>query len=159
CPVVLRRRMRCGISRASREISHRHRLCVFPSTAMPVRRASAEAELLSSGDQRNQAALIQSLRHPEAYRDDATQDIGQETYISDALLTGRYAYKIKKAVNLGFLDYRTPDARRHFCEEELRLNRRLAPEIYLDVVPIAGPTGSAIVGGPGAPIEYAVKML
>ncbi len=81
-----------------------------------------------------------------------------ETHISYVLLTGRYAYKIKKAVDLGFVNYQTLDARHRFCQEELRLNRRLAPDIYLDVVPISGPVASATVGGTGPAIEYAVKM-
>ena len=61
-----------------------------------------------------------------------------ETHISFVLLTGAYAYKIKKAVDFGFLDFTTLAARQFFCAEELRLNRRLAPELYLEVVPITG---------------------
>ena len=61
-----------------------------------------------------------------------------ETHISYILLTGTYAYKFKKPVDLGFVDFTTLDLRRHFCEEELRLNRRLAPELYLEVVPVTG---------------------
>src|SRR5262245_20225826 len=82
-----------------------------------------------------------------------------ETHISYVLLTGRHAYKIKKAVDLGFLNFTTLAARRRFCEEELRLNRRLAPAIYLDVVPITGTPEQPVLGGSGAPIEYAVKMV
>ena len=81
-----------------------------------------------------------------------------ETHISYVLLTGDYAYKIKKAVDFDFLDFTTLAARRFFCEEELRLNRRLAPALYLEVVPIAGTIGVPVVGGPGPAIEYAVKM-
>ena len=86
-----------------------------------------------------------------------------ETHISTVLLAGAFAYKIKKPVALGFLDFSTLALRRHFCEEELRLNRRLAPELYLDVVAIVGdPATPRIVAmdDPGAPdaIEFAVRM-
>jgi aminoglycoside phosphotransferase family enzyme/predicted kinase len=81
-----------------------------------------------------------------------------ETHISHVLLTGQFAYKIKKAVDLGFLDFSTLAARHRFCQEELRLNRRLAAELYLDVVPVAGPADAPRVAGSAEPIEYAVKM-
>src|SRR5205823_1630153 len=90
--------------------------------------------------------------------DDVKRVTAIETHISYVLLTGTYAYKIKKAVDFGFLDFTTLAARRFFCEEELRLNRRLAPEIYLEVVPITGSADAPRMGGDGAPIEYAVKM-
>jgi hypothetical protein len=60
-----------------------------------------------------------------------------ETHISWVLLAGDYAYKLKKPVDFGFLDFSTLAARRHFCEEELRLNRRLAPRLYLELVAIS----------------------
>lgn len=82
-----------------------------------------------------------------------------ETHISWVLLTGPYAYKIKKAVDLGFLDFSTLEKRRFYCEEELRLNRRLAPGIYLEVTHITGSAQRPALGGTGAPIEYAVKMV
>jgi aminoglycoside phosphotransferase family enzyme/predicted kinase len=81
-----------------------------------------------------------------------------ETHISWVLLTGEWAYKIKKPVNLGFLDFSTLELRRHFCEEELRLNRRLAPEIYESVVEIRGTPEAPLVGGSGPLLDYAVKM-
>lgn len=81
-----------------------------------------------------------------------------ETHISYVVLTGAFAYKIKKAVDLGFLDFTTLAARRFFCQEEIRLNRRLAPSIYLDVVTITGTAWQPIFNGPGAAIEYAVRM-
>ena len=74
------------------------------------------------------------------------------------ILAGDYAYKLKKPVDFGFLDFSTLAARRHFCEEEIRLNRRLAPAIYLDVVPVTGSLEAPRFGGAGAPIEYAVRM-
>lgn len=103
-------------------------------------------------------AMLAALRNPAAYPHPVVRVELIETHISWVLLTGTYAYKIKKPVNLGFLDFTTLAARRHFCEEELRLNRRLAPELYLDVVPIAGAPGAPRIGGDGPPLEYAVKM-
>ena len=81
-----------------------------------------------------------------------------ETHISWVLLAGDYAYKIKKAVDLGFLDFSTLEKRRFYCAEELRLNRRLTPDLYLEVVPIAGSPYHPDLNGPGPAIEYAVKM-
>jgi aminoglycoside phosphotransferase family enzyme/predicted kinase len=81
-----------------------------------------------------------------------------ETHISYVLLTGRHAYKIKKAVDLGFLDFTTLSARKHFCDEELRLNRRLARDLYLDVVAITGSVDAPAISGEGPVLEYAVRM-
>ena len=75
------------------------------------------------------------------------------------MLAGNYAYKIKKPVVLDFLDFGTLEKRRHFCEEELRLNRPWAPELYLEVVAIAGPADEPVIGVDGKVLEYAVKML
>ena len=82
------------------------------------------------------------------------------THISWVLLTGDYVYKFKKPVNLGFLDFSTLERRQYYCAEELRLNRRLAPELYLDVVPVVwdASTGKPKIGGTGSPFEYAVRM-
>ena len=82
-----------------------------------------------------------------------------QTHISWVLLIGQYAYKIKKPVNFGFLDFSTLEKRRFFCNEELRLNRRLAAELYIDVIPISGTPDHPLIGGAGNPIEYAVKMI
>ena len=71
---------------------------------------------------------------------------------------GNYAYKIKKAVDLQFLDFSTLAARRHDCDEELRLNRPLAPSVYLDVVAITGTVDAPVIGGDGPVLEYALKM-
>jgi aminoglycoside phosphotransferase family enzyme/predicted kinase len=81
-----------------------------------------------------------------------------ETHISWVLLAGDHAYKIKKAVDLGFLDFSSLEKRRFYCAEELRLNRRLAPDLYLEVLPIAGSADHPVLNGPGPTIEYAVKM-
>jgi len=91
--------------------------------------------------------------------DHATEHIRLvETHISWVILTGPYAYKIKKPVNLGFLDFSTLEQRHHYCEEELRLNRRLAPQLYLDLIRITGTADAPVLNGTGAIIEYAVKM-
>ena len=81
-----------------------------------------------------------------------------ETHISWVILCGDFAYKIKKPVNFGFLDFSTSELRRHFCEEELRLNRRFSPELYLAVVPISQEKQGLVLDGTGPPIDYAVKM-
>ncbi|WP_287468673.1 AAA family ATPase [Hydrogenophaga sp.] len=81
-----------------------------------------------------------------------------ETHISWVLLAGEHAFKLKKPLRLPFVDYGTLAARRHCCEQELRLNRRLAPSLYLDVVAITGPCEAPVIGGEGPAIEYAVRM-
>jgi aminoglycoside phosphotransferase family enzyme/predicted kinase len=81
-----------------------------------------------------------------------------ETHISWVILCGDFAYKIKKPVSFGFLDFSTLELRRHFCEEELRLNRRFSSELYLAVVPISREEHGLAIDGPGPPIDYAVKM-
>src|ERR1051326_8439130 len=81
-----------------------------------------------------------------------------ETHISYVLFGDGVAYKIKKAVRFPFLDFSTLALREFYCREELRLNRRLAPAIYLDVVPITGTPDAPIIGGRGPAVEYAVRM-
>src|SRR4029434_7442644 len=81
-----------------------------------------------------------------------------ETHISWVVLTGDYAYKLKKPVDLGFVDFTTLARRRHYCEEELRLNRRLAPELYLEVVAIRGSMGGPRSEVKGKVRDSAVKM-
>ncbi len=81
-----------------------------------------------------------------------------ETHISRLLLTDRFAFKFRKPVCLPFVDFRSIEARRHDCDEELRLNRRLAPSLYLDVVPVCGPAFAPRIGCSGPVIDYAVRM-
>src|SRR5687768_8485342 len=81
-----------------------------------------------------------------------------ETHISWVLLTGDYAYKMKKPVDLGFANFSTLALRRHYCEEELRLNGQLASQLYLEVVKIRGSLNALHIGGKGKVLEYAVKM-
>ncbi|MEO0067707.1 MAG: AAA family ATPase [candidate division WOR-3 bacterium] len=81
-----------------------------------------------------------------------------QTHTSWVFLAGGFAYKVKKPVNFGFLDYTTLSARRFFCYEELRLNRLISPEIYLDVLPITDEKGRLKIGGKGQVIDYCVMM-
>ncbi len=81
-----------------------------------------------------------------------------ETHISWVVLTGPFAYKIKKNVRFDFIDASTLERRHDLCEEELRLNRRLAGDIYLDVVCISREAGHLRIGGQGHIVEYAVRM-
>lgn len=103
-------------------------------------------------------ALIDSLLSAEVY-DHPVENIELlETHISWVILTGPFAYKIKKPVNFGFLDFSTLAKRKHYCEEELRLNRRLAPQLYLDVVSINASEPHPEISGNGEVLDYAVKM-
>lgn len=103
-------------------------------------------------------ALIDALRDPRCYPHPVDRVQVVETHISWILLTGAYAYKLKKPLTLGFLDFSTLSARKHFCEEELRLNRRLDPDLYLEVVAICEGPQRPVIGGQGPVLEYAVKM-
>ncbi|MGR8941429.1 MAG: AAA family ATPase, partial [Gammaproteobacteria bacterium] len=102
--------------------------------------------------------LIRGLMSPGAFPHPVSSIRLIETHISWVLLTGQFAYKIKKPVNFGFLDFSTLELRHHYCHEELRLNRRLAADWYLDVVPITGSFDAPCIAGNGEPIEYAVRM-
>jgi len=87
--------------------------------------------------------LIKALLRPEAYSHPVQELQLVETHISWVVLTGRWAYKIKKPVNLGFVQASQLEQRLHYCREELRLNRRLAPELYRAVLPVIGPEATA----------------
>ena len=101
-------------------------------------------------------ALVANLKRVLQARESDVELI--ETHISSVLLAGGFAYKIKKPLDLGFLDFSTPERRALMCREEVRLNSRLAPDIYLDVVAITGSEEDPRLGGPGEVIEYAVRM-
>ena len=102
-------------------------------------------------------SLPAALTDPRCYGRGVTKVRTVETHVSWVFLTGRYAYKIKKPVKLPFVDFSTLALRRRFCREELRVNRRLAPALYLAVVPIGGSPAAPRIGRRPA-IEYAVKM-
>ncbi|MBK7473013.1 MAG: phosphotransferase [Betaproteobacteria bacterium] len=122
-------------------------------TSVPIAPTSGEA--CTACDQR---PLVESLRTYLATLHGCAHVELLETHISFVLVAGDFAYKLKKAVKLPFLDFSTLDARRYYCEQELRLNRRYAPQLYLDVVPVTGSAGNPDVGGAGPAIEYAVWM-
>lgn len=102
--------------------------------------------------------LIAGLLRPEAYPHPADAIRLLETHISWIILAGEFAYKLKKPVDFGFLDFTTPARRRFFCEEELRLNRRYAPALYLAVWSVTGSPQHPRMGGEGDALEYAVRM-
>jgi len=104
-------------------------------------------------------ALIEQMLSPEFYSHPVQTPIRLvQTHISYVLLTGDYAYKVKKPLDFGFLNYATLERRKHFCHEELRLNQRGAGEVYLEVLPITQQGDRYCLGGSGAPVEYTVKM-
>jgi aminoglycoside phosphotransferase family enzyme/predicted kinase len=105
------------------------------------------------------SSLIKNLQSSQAFNHPTPQLGLIETHVSWVILTGEYAYKIKKPVDFGFLDFSTLEKRKHFCEEELRLGQLFAPEIYLAVVPITGTIEHPQINGNTGPIlEYAIKM-
>ncbi len=106
-----------------------------------------------------QAEVIESLKRKDAYDEDVEKIEMLQTHISYIFLTGRYAYKIKKAVNLGFLDYTTLEKRKFFCEEEVRINSLLSKDMYIGVVPINKKGNRIKIRGEGKTVEYAVKMI
>ncbi len=103
-------------------------------------------------------AIIDALSDPGAYPHPVGQVDVRQTHISAVFLAGDFAYKVKKPVELGFLDFSTLAKRRHYCEEEVRLNRRLAPTVYLGVVPLTHNARGLQVDGDGEAVEWAVKM-
>ncbi len=102
--------------------------------------------------------LIDALSRPAAYPDAVDRVEVRQTHISVAFLAGPLVYKVKKPVSPGFLDFSTLDKRRHFCQEEVRLNRRLAPDVYLGVVPVVRSPSGVHFEGEGEVVDWAVKM-
>jgi aminoglycoside phosphotransferase family enzyme/predicted kinase len=103
--------------------------------------------------------LIEQMLKPGFYSHPVTEPIQLiQTHVSYVLLTGDYAYKLKKPVNFGFLDYSTLEKRQHFCQQEFRLNERGAGELYLEVLPVTLEGEKYHLGGTGEAVEYALKM-
>ena len=102
--------------------------------------------------------LVKALLTPQAYPERPEEIELIQTQMSFVFLAGDYVYKVKKPVDLDYLDYTTLENRRFFCYRELELNRRLCPEVYLDVVRITRDGASISIEGGGETIEYAVKM-
>lgn len=106
----------------------------------------------------NLSRLIEELSQPGAYPFPIATVEVRHSHISVVFLAGPSAYKIKKPVQFGFLDFSTLAKRQHFCEEEVRLNRRLAPQVYLGIVPVSKGEKGLQMEGRGEPVEWAVKM-
>ncbi len=104
------------------------------------------------------AALKKALLNPEIYPDRPDEVGFVETHISMVFLTTNHAYKVKKPVNFGFLDFTSLEKRKHFCEQEVKLNRRLARDLYQGVVRVTDPLGRIVLEGAGETVEHAVKM-
>ncbi len=102
--------------------------------------------------------LKEQLLQPDLYADRPQAIRLVETHISLVFLTGKHVFKVKKPVNFGFLDFTTLEKRNYYCEQEVLLNRRLAPTLYLGVVPITEEGQRISLEGKGRIIEYAVKM-
>jgi len=113
-------------------------------------------------DPQTQANIVEALKRPEAFSHPSGDLQHLQTHISHVLLAGNFAYKIKKPLDLGFLDFSTLERRKHCCEEELRLNSRMAESVYLEVLPITGTPDQPVLGGEaggeGEPLDYAVRM-
>ncbi len=105
-----------------------------------------------------QKQVVEALMKPEAYDEEPGKIELTQTHISFVFLTRNFVYKVKKAVDLGFLDFTTLEKRRFFCEKELELNRRLCGDMYIEVVPINKSNVIKIKGEEGETVEYAVKM-
>jgi len=105
----------------------------------------------------SQKDVVEALLKRETYEEDPGHIDMCQTHISFVFLTRNFVYKVKKAVNFGFLDFSTLEKRRFFCEKEVELNRRLCPDMYLNVASI-NKSETIKVNGKGESIEYAVKM-
>jgi aminoglycoside phosphotransferase family enzyme len=103
--------------------------------------------------------MIEDLQNPALLPDRTEAVFVVQTHISIVFVADNFVYKIKKPINFGFLDFSTLEKRKYFCEQEIRLNRRLSKDIYLDVLPVTleGDRYS-LRSRPGKPVEYAVKM-
>ncbi|MDD4873413.1 MAG: AAA family ATPase [Dehalococcoidales bacterium] len=102
--------------------------------------------------------MVQALLQPEIYPEPTKRVRLEQTQMSFVFLGDKYVYKIKKAVNLGYLDYTTLEKRKFFCEKEIELNQRLSTDVYIGVIPITKKDKKYAIGGTGEIVEYAVKM-
>src|SRR5881394_4242085 len=118
-----------------------------------IREKSASAE-----DRQLREELLPFLQSPASYPHLPPEVRSIQTHISWVFVTTPFVFKVKKAVNLGFLDFSTLEKRRHFCQRELDLNRRLCPDIYLGVVPIYERASGFSFNAEGEIAEYSVKM-
>ncbi|MBI4506344.1 MAG: AAA family ATPase [Chloroflexi bacterium] len=126
------------------------RAAALPPTAGQARRVSLAAP--------HGPPFLAALLRPDSYTHAADDLQLYETHISWVVLAGSYAYKLKKPVDFGFLDYSTVERREAACADEVRLNRRLCPDVYLGVAHLCARDGAFFVGGPGQPVEPLVWM-
>lgn len=121
---------------------------------MPIARPSTETDV-----SQHSSATVRLLDSPRTYNERTEEVVQLETHISWVFLTSRFAYKLKKPVRYDFLDFSTPEKRRWACQREVELNRRLAQDVYLGIVPITQETkGRLKLGGTGEPVDWVVKM-
>lgn len=105
------------------------------------------------------SSLVAALQNPQIYPEKPAEIELLQTHISAIFFAGEHVYKIKKPVNFGFLDFTSLERRKYYCQQEVKLNRRLAKEVYLGVVEVLSRQGRISIGeGPGEVVEYAVKM-
>ena len=105
------------------------------------------------------STLVERMQQSAFYPHSTVEPIELvQTHISYVFLTGDYAYKLKKAVDFGFLDFSTLEKRNHFLAEEMHMNQAIAPELYLEILPITQDGNKYILGGAGEAVEYALKM-
>ena len=109
-------------------------------------------------DKHCQESLFKALSCPDVYPHPVRKVTQKDTHISKVFLTGEYVYKIKKPVDLGFLDFSSLAKRRHYCELEVALNRRLTRQVYLGVIPITCSDNRYRLSGSGRVVEFAVQM-
>jgi aminoglycoside phosphotransferase family enzyme/predicted kinase len=119
--------------------------------------------LAQPSDSANSCQLVDSvvnlLNSPTSYAEQTGKVVHLETHISHVFLTDRHVYKLKKPVRFDFLDYSTPEKREWACQREVELNRRLARDVYVGVIPITqGRKGRLRLGGTGEPVDWVVKM-
>ncbi|MFP3909108.1 MAG: phosphotransferase [Archaeoglobaceae archaeon] len=103
-------------------------------------------------------SIVEDLQEPEAYPEEVSEVELIQTHISFVFITDKLVYKVKKPVNFGFLDFSTLEKRKYYCEQEIKLNSRLSPQYYLDVVPVVERDGRLKFWGEGELVDYAVKM-
>src|SRR5581483_1300177 len=112
-----------------------------------------------TGVQEDQGKVLEFLALPKAYPDRPRTVERIETHASVVFLAGDFAYKVKRAVKYPFLDFSTLAKRRQAAENELRINRRTAPDLYLDILPVTlGADGGLSLGGAGEAVEWVLRM-
>jgi aminoglycoside phosphotransferase family enzyme/predicted kinase len=121
-------------------------------------RARPQPARSGGGAPQTQEQLIAFLESPASHPHGPAEVRAIQTHISWVFIASPFVFKVKKPVNLGFLDFSTPEKRQHFCQREVELNRRLCPEIYLDVVPVYKAASGFSFEAQGEIAEYAVKM-